>query len=287
MMQAPLNGGLAPVVVFGIEVQDPALVKKIKAVVIVSALLALWNIGYAAFWVIAAGAVVSGVGTILCAFCVPACGYFGAKNKNKELLCAFWSCNALSVCCGTTLIIVLLLVGTLFGSIIKLGFADSEACCKQLQACNFADSCVCTLPGDITMYPSTYSGCPGISDGSGDGMTGPVINHETNSTVACLSSDGCGTIDKLTTSGVGTAIKYGSLFTAVLMLPCILSCAACVLGFQLYNHPTFTQVVVVQQQQQQYVVAATTQPQYVQPGVAQAQVVADPYAAHRTGTGKF
>eukprot|EP01052_Picozoa_sp_SAG31_P032927 SAG31_NODE_3662_length_4011_cov_8.856851_1_plen_99_part_00 len=91
MMQQTLvlPGGVAQTFVFGIEISDPTLSSKVQAVVIVSLILALWNIGMG-LSTIATG---SGIATLACALCVPACGYFGAKQKNRELLCAFWGCN--------------------------------------------------------------------------------------------------------------------------------------------------------------------------------------------------
>ena len=86
MMQQPMLNGAAPVVVFGIEVQDPALVGKIKTVCIVATIMAICNLSWGVYNLTFG---LGGLAVIGCALCVPACGYFGAKNKNKELLCAF------------------------------------------------------------------------------------------------------------------------------------------------------------------------------------------------------
>eukprot|EP01051_Picozoa_sp_SAG22_P008169 SAG22_NODE_607_length_8603_cov_4.554327_9_plen_354_part_00 len=238
MMQQPMLNGAAPVVVFGIEVQDPALIGKIKTVCVVAALMALCNLSWGVFSLATAGG--AGLITIGCALCVPACGYFGAKNKNKELLCAFWGCNGLSVCCTITMAVTLLFVGAILGVAFKAVMALGDVakqCCPTLGVCAFAaDGCTCTYTNGVTVYPQAYSGCPSPDNGTQPTDPGTI----TNSTITCLSQAGCSTYESMAKSGMSSLFEYSGFAAVVMLVPCALSCAACVFGYQLWSHPTFT-----------------------------------------------
>jgi hypothetical protein len=225
----PTVGGLQPVMVAGIEVNDAVLAHKVKMTLIASAILLASNLAFAGFYVFA-GILSSALVVGCCGFLVPACGYFGAKNKDKNLLCAFWGCNACSLCCSITSIIGIVFVATVFGAFMSAGIAPIQDCCKELEACTppfGATDCSCHLSimkGDLntstTMYP-----------------TGAALAGANNT----LSSKECQGLDKFSP---GKWLSKGVLFflAAMYLLPTIASCLGCVYGYQLYNHPTFLTV---------------------------------------------
>ena len=91
-MQDPL----IPVAVVGIAVDDPAQASRVKRVVGIAAFMMLWTVVSQAYMfslVHSLGGLLSGL-----AFggCVPACGYFGAKQRSKPLVGLFTCCN----CCA-------------------------------------------------------------------------------------------------------------------------------------------------------------------------------------------
>eukprot|EP01052_Picozoa_sp_SAG31_P051231 SAG31_NODE_12070_length_971_cov_1.120413_1_plen_198_part_10 len=178
-----------PVVVFGIEVSEPGLKSKVQGVVVVSLILALYNVAFGIFTI--AGGV--GVAYLLCALCVPACGFFGAKQKNRELLCAFWGCNCVTMLCNICTIVMLMLGAGVLHQVNQYGGFDSmKVCCKTLEACNFATTdCQCDVaPGTgfcqgdcpgLTYFSKGNSLCPepGAKPPSGANVT------------ICIDANGC------------------------------------------------------------------------------------------------
>eukprot|EP01050_Picozoa_sp_SAG11_P014152 SAG11_NODE_1714_length_4398_cov_2.677832_1_plen_80_part_00 len=59
----------------------------------VSIALLIYNLGGVGVEAIMFGNIPGAFVTLACGFGIPACGYFGARQKNKELLCAFWVCT--------------------------------------------------------------------------------------------------------------------------------------------------------------------------------------------------
>ena len=130
--------------------------------------------------------IVSFVVGLAFALLVPACGYFGAKNRSKGLLGCFTCCSCLNMFKN-----VLYIVG--FGLIFSLlhvtlpchnddpqdtagchdliwygenALEESQACCKTFADCKFdAESCTsCALPlVNITMYVEGDAHCPKVS----------------------------------------------------------------------------------------------------------------------------
>jgi hypothetical protein len=87
------------VVVYGIPVSDAAVAKLTKKVLTISfAMAVLILIGFVFNWLastisdhgIKAGSAASNVLNLVVGWSVPACGYFGARNKSRALLMCFW-----------------------------------------------------------------------------------------------------------------------------------------------------------------------------------------------------
>lgn len=93
-----------PQVVFGIAVDDPAsagLVRRVMTVASVMATVTLINIIIS----LADGGILN-VLVGMCILAIPACGYYGAKQRNHNLLQWFWMCNACCACLSVFGIIV-------------------------------------------------------------------------------------------------------------------------------------------------------------------------------------
>lgn len=81
-------------VVYGIPIQNDATAKLTRRVLNVSIAMAL--IALATFIVDIATGRYTGIGFLI-AVGIPACGYFGAKRKDRGLLSWFWACNLMCV----------------------------------------------------------------------------------------------------------------------------------------------------------------------------------------------
>jgi hypothetical protein len=158
------------------------------------------------------GSAINGVGAgalagLVFVWMVPACGYFGAKQKNRNLLCCFWCCN------GWNAVYAFLLFsgGVTFITTQPFIFqvaSDINHCCDELADKNAWTSQVSLakcdgdtihvkpgeLPGDPTvsgdfeyqMYP--YPGspmCVGVADGGASQLAPPNTVGECYSAVSC------------------------------------------------------------------------------------------------------
>ena len=79
-------------IVYGIPVDDPALGLQVKKVLNISFVLVFMGLLHGVM-MLAAAADVFGVVVAGYTVAVPLCGYFGAKNKDKNLLCCFCASN--------------------------------------------------------------------------------------------------------------------------------------------------------------------------------------------------
>ena len=152
--------GVAPVMVYGIPMQDPDAASKVQRVLVCSGITALCSVIYYGWLLIASGSFQVLI-SLLLALLVPACGYFGAKNKNKGLVCAFWGCNLLScigfACMGILLVFVL----AIFSQWIKI-LQPFSKCCTEVEACGFGDGCTCTYQyAGATLYFGAGDECSG------------------------------------------------------------------------------------------------------------------------------
>eukprot|EP01043_Picozoa_sp_COSAG02_P008548 COSAG02_NODE_275_length_26232_cov_85.210424_13_plen_339_part_00 len=134
------------VLVYGIPLQDPEAAKKVNRVIVFSAITAACSVLYYGLMFAETGSTQT-IAQLLLALLVPACGYFGAKNKSQGLLCAFWGCNLLQCIGFVCIAIVLLMILSIFGLYIKILQPFSD-CCQKLETCGFGADCTCTTPFD-------------------------------------------------------------------------------------------------------------------------------------------
>ena len=112
-------------VVYGIVVEDPhsaSLVKKVMAMSVITAVLVVVGGIIQATGntptmpgqdnAFAENKSYMALGSIALGLLMPACGYFGAKNRNKNLLGWFWGCN----CCAATINVINVII---LGSLIE------------------------------------------------------------------------------------------------------------------------------------------------------------------------
>lgn len=261
MMHEPL----VPVVVAGIAVDDAASARLVKRVIGVAGFLFLWAIVSQVYML----TLVHNIGSFLFglgfAGCVPACGYFGAKQRSKPLVGLFTCCN----CCGmigmgfyiVLAIIALSIFNTSFDiagehqtlkHLINTALPEMQVCCKQLQACDFALSCEgCHIAAfDGEMLPLGSAGCA-QDDGSSAGA--PVTSADVffSGEAAVVSSDGSSAADGgnfCVDSNTCQAItNVSSTFTfsngmfygliVVLVLACMPATLGCCWGKSLYDSP--------------------------------------------------
>jgi hypothetical protein len=192
-MQDPL----IPVAVVGIAVDDPAQASRVKRVVGIAAFMMLWTVVSQAYMfslVHSLGGLLSGL-----AFggCVPACGYFGAKQRSKPLVGLFTCCNCCAMLSLGSYIVLTVIALAVFNAdvningehqslkhLINTALPEMQACCKQLDACDFeaagcgAAAAVCHIAAlDAEMLPST------------DPSTDPACLHQNVTSAAAFSTD--------------------------------------------------------------------------------------------------
>lgn len=117
-------------------VEDPDAASKVRRVVCVSVFIMILNvICYAVPF-----ALTKTPTTIIMllgfGFGIPACGYFGARNRSKALVGCFWCCNG----CNLAILIALLIISSIFLALFAFilqflpGYGD---CCNQFSACDW------------------------------------------------------------------------------------------------------------------------------------------------------
>ncbi len=117
-------------------VEDPDAASKVRRVVCVSAFIFILNaICYAVPFAYTRTPMTM-VMLLGFGFGIPACGYFGAKNRSKSLLGCFWCCNG----CNLVILIALLIVASIGLAIfaVFLEFLPNYGdCCEQFRACGW------------------------------------------------------------------------------------------------------------------------------------------------------
>jgi len=91
-------------IVMGVVVDDPAtglLVRRVLRISMVMGALALIS----ALMGLASGSTLNVVAQLL-VLAIPACGYYGARNRSKDLLQWFWMSNACCVCLGVVSLVM-------------------------------------------------------------------------------------------------------------------------------------------------------------------------------------
>ena len=166
-MQQPIMVGQPVAMVYGIPMQDSDTAKKVQRVIVCAGITALCAVIYYTFLFVESGAPVIIV-NLGVALLIPACGYFGAKNKNKGLLCAFWGCNFLTCLCFGCLAICILVIIAIFHQWLAILHPFSD-CCAKIDTCGYLSSCECqgTLGGQ-TLYFAADSNpqCPNATSTS-------------------------------------------------------------------------------------------------------------------------
>lgn len=115
-------------IVYGVPIEDPTVAEQVKRVMNVAAIcFAMGLMGQL-------GGAVNGTGQLFGIFAVslvPACGYYGAKGKNRGLLGCFWCCN------GCTFFFGIVMVGFGVWFVTSNAFlfsimGDLTHCCGEL-----------------------------------------------------------------------------------------------------------------------------------------------------------
>lgn len=208
-------------VVYGIVVEDPHSASLVKKVLTLS--------GFTALLVILSGIVnatitavptagqnsqfaenkaYTTIGSVALGLLIPACGYFGAKNRNKNLLGWFWGCN----CCAAVFSLLnVILLGTLINFVPK--YVDGFT------------KCACDTPM-TPIYDVSTGECTPIPPGTSITINGgpPTCDNV-----------------KEAFKGVNTALYLGC---AMSLFSFCLSCASCTYGKQLAESTTFTSPVL-------------------------------------------
>lgn len=239
---------------------------------------------------------------MLGALCVPGCGYFGAKQRNKSLVGCFCCCNG---CCmflmtlqAAGLIGIVYLLNSTPGNLthsfewyINNGFADARVCCGQFDTCGWdappATPCnTCLMPTvDITAYSINAEQCQ-EAHGNHTGPAPPVERVTLDSTslqvvttheqlgaavaanetfIFCLAQAECHEIQALP---AGFSVSTG-MFAGVavaMLIACIPATLGCCWGYSLYSdvHLSRPPMGYMQQAPVTTYAATTTQPTYGQ-----------------------
>lgn len=208
-------------VVYGIVVEDPqsaSLVKKVLTLSVMTAVL-----------VVATGIIQATGNTptmpgqdnafaenksymvlvsIALGLLIPACGYFGAKNRNKNLLGWFWGCNC---CTAVVSFIQVIILGGAIAIVPKYGDGWTK--------------CACDSPM-TPLYNLQTGECMSIPPGTSITVNGGPPTCENV---------------KEAFEGVGNFLYFGC---AMSVFSFCLSCASCTYGKQLAESTTFTSPVL-------------------------------------------
>jgi len=92
----------APMMVYGISIQDYAQARLTKRVLNISILMGLMAIVFFVWGLLAVdseanSSIGEAVSELITALLIPLCGYFGAKDSNRSLLACFWICNFVGI----------------------------------------------------------------------------------------------------------------------------------------------------------------------------------------------
>jgi hypothetical protein len=178
--------------------------------------------------------------------CIPACGYFGAKERSKPLLSLFTCCNGCAMCMFATSIVMIVVVMSVLNAKFSLGteheslmevinnaLPEMKMCCKELVDADFAatfQGChVAALDADV--YPVGAPLCPTEDDPS-DGSDGSSAASD----AFCLDSNSCTGIEKIGSDVQLSNVMFCALI-ALYILACIPATIGCCSGQQLLGSP--------------------------------------------------
>ena len=143
-------------------------------------------------------------------FGIPACGYFGARNRSKPLVGCFWCCNI----CNLAILIVLLVLCSLLLGVFGLlldNLPDYARCCAQFRACDWDVNATAALGCheclvNQTDAPVVYMAGTEMCLGRGDEPPPPTAFQHFISTAQ--GDDLVGVSDAADESGSGSDIKH-------------------------------------------------------------------------------
>jgi len=129
--------------VYGLQIANPGHVQLVKKVMTLACIAATIGIGFGIFKLfLGQVAVYEGLIAVGLALCIPACGWFGAKNNDKTLMCLFCGChglNAALMCCAMIMQIIL------FSGAKAISSAyTSDDCVKAMQDANKTAVDICS-----------------------------------------------------------------------------------------------------------------------------------------------
>lgn len=128
-------------VVLAQAVEDPNAAAKVRRVVCASVFIMLLNIVCYAVPFALTKFPLSMLALLGFGLGVPACGYFGARNRSKPLLGCFWCMN----CCNLVTLIILLCISGVFLAMFRPLLEELPAyadCCDQFRNCDWNASAV-------------------------------------------------------------------------------------------------------------------------------------------------
>jgi hypothetical protein len=148
--QTVVNHGLATVV-YGVSIEDPAVAAKVKRVMTIAVACLSMGVIYNLGQLVNGAPVMSALIGLAFVWMIPACGYFGAKQKDKNLLCCFWGCNLCNaICIAIVFAWTCILLAALSTLDMELAGIENKCCGDMVKGDHFptADQMPYTCKGD-------------------------------------------------------------------------------------------------------------------------------------------
>ena len=191
--------------------------------------------------------------------CVPSCGYIGARNRSKPLICCFSCCNGCNACTLTFTVVAILGVVSILHSpyrescthstkwYVNTGWSDFRECCSQFSDCNWdPDQCSvggCPMPSvNLTAYVfGSHEHCdfqrnqtsPPASPSPSRPNAGAA--HD-DCTVLCTAEAMCMQVEQLP-ADFQLKDWFFYAYAAFMVLACVPSTLGCCWGYSLYTDP--------------------------------------------------
>ena len=242
----------------GIVIDDPAVAAKVKHVLLISVLILILGAAsqilyFALFggsWVLVFGLAI--------ALSVPACGYYGAKQRSKSLLGCFACCN----CCIALgfFVCMCLAIGFLqilhdpvtagstrtYEDFINQCWSDMAPGCDQMKVCDFGPSCPpfrmqgCTILGPKDQRTMLYAGAR--PECTLKNATARALLVPNGTKALCVHSEFCEWFkDPLLGGDMPADMKVTDAdvwwLIILLLLTSVPGAMACCMGAALYRHP--------------------------------------------------
>jgi len=114
--------------IYGMQIQDQRLGGLVKRVLTLAAIAIIFQVASGIYSLTQGGTWYTAVFAIGCGLIIPACGYFGAKMNNANLMCLFCGCSAYSACCAVFSMIMLVVVLMGLQALYKDDLSDMDTC---------------------------------------------------------------------------------------------------------------------------------------------------------------